>query len=140
LKKIITLEHNKFNTLNDIMQVACLFFNYKLMHNDDKIKKILFSVSSELVLIESLKNFSEHEQYNFSAGTLELYARKLAVKYNLKTSQVFHPIRIAIAGKMSGPSLFHMMEILGKEEVINRIRFALNIINKSKEDYSNVKN
>jgi glutamyl-tRNA synthetase len=31
-----------------------------------------------------------------------------------------HPIRLACTGRKVGPSLFHLMEVLGKEKVLER--------------------
>jgi glutamyl/glutaminyl-tRNA synthetase len=39
---------------------------------------------------------------------------------------VFHSLRVAISGRTQGPSLFHMMELMGKDEVIRRINVAIN--------------
>jgi glutamyl-tRNA synthetase len=36
-----------------------------------------------------------------------------------------HPCRVAVTGKTSGPSLYHLLEVLGKEKVIQRIEKAL---------------
>jgi len=34
-------------------------------------------------------------------------------------------LRVAVSGKTTGPGLFHMMELLGKEAVLARIKTAL---------------
>jgi glutamyl-tRNA synthetase len=36
-----------------------------------------------------------------------------------------HPTRLACTGNASGPSLYHLLEILGKERVLKRIDKAL---------------
>jgi len=36
-----------------------------------------------------------------------------------------HPCRLAVTGKTSGPSLYHLLEVLGKEKVMARIEKAL---------------
>ena len=35
-----------------------------------------------------------------------------------------HPIRVAVSGRMDGPGLFEMLELLGKEKTIERLRKA----------------
>ncbi|MDR0915156.1 MAG: glutamate--tRNA ligase [Endomicrobium sp.] len=127
LKKIIKLEHNKLTTLNDIIILGNMFFNYNLVYNK-KINEILFDTNTKIVLNESVKRLSS--QKDFSATALELYARDLAREYQLTTPKVFHPIRIAISGNMRGPSLFSMMEILGQYEIIKRMSLTLDKINK----------
>ncbi|HZL77432.1 MAG TPA: hypothetical protein VFC17_01105 [Candidatus Limnocylindrales bacterium] len=36
-----------------------------------------------------------------------------------------HPCRLAVTGKTSGPSLYHLLQVLGKERVMARIEKAL---------------
>jgi glutamyl-tRNA synthetase len=128
LKKVIALEHNKLRTLNDIITLGTIFFNYNLVYNKDT-KQVLFDINTKLVLTECRKQFSSN--INFSSRYLELYTRNLASEFKLTTSQVFHTIRIAVSGTIKGPSLFSMMEILGKNEVTRRIDLTLEKINKS---------
>ena len=37
-----------------------------------------------------------------------------------------HPIRVAVSGRMDGPGLFEMLELLGKEKTLERIKNAAN--------------
>jgi glutamyl/glutaminyl-tRNA synthetase len=36
-----------------------------------------------------------------------------------------NPCRLAVTGKTSGPSLYHLLQVLGKERVLARIEKAL---------------
>jgi len=36
-----------------------------------------------------------------------------------------HPCRLAVTGKTSAPSLYHLLQVLGKERVMARIEKAL---------------
>jgi len=36
-----------------------------------------------------------------------------------------HPVRVAVSGRGEGPSLFHMLEVLGKNRVLKRIDTTL---------------
>jgi glutamyl/glutaminyl-tRNA synthetase len=38
-----------------------------------------------------------------------------------------HPIRLATTGATAGPSLYHLLEILGRERVLRRIDQALTL-------------
>ena len=61
----------------------------------------------------------------FSAAALEDLARACAQERKIKAGQVFHPLRVAVSGRTTGPSLFHMLEALGKEKVLSRIEKSL---------------
>jgi glutamyl-tRNA synthetase len=43
----------------------------------------------------------------------------------VKVGAVVHPTRLAVTGSNAGPSLYHLLEILGKEKVVARIDQAL---------------
>jgi glutamyl-tRNA synthetase len=43
----------------------------------------------------------------------------------VKVGLLVHPTRLATTGTTSGPSLYHLLEVLGKEKVLARIDRAL---------------
>jgi glutamyl-tRNA synthetase len=60
----------------------------------------------------------------FRHDALESACRELAAEKELKPAAVIHPTRAAISGKTKGAGLFEMMEVLGKETVVKRMRRA----------------
>src|ERR1017187_557687 len=44
---------------------------------------------------------------------------------NITSGMLVHPCRLAVTGKTSGPSLYHLLQVLGKERVLARIEKAL---------------
>ena len=43
----------------------------------------------------------------------------------MKAGVLVHPVRLACTGNSSGPSLYHLLEVFGKEKVMQRIEKAL---------------
>ena len=43
----------------------------------------------------------------------------------MKAGVLVHPTRLACTGKQIGPSLYHLMEVLGKDRTLTRIGRAL---------------
>jgi glutamyl-tRNA synthetase len=133
LKKAIYLEKDKIKLLKDIPKLVDFFFYKNLKYDKKSIEKIFFSdkfENSKEILEESLNIF--RLQKSFSASNIEFCLRELAKNKKLKTWQVFHIIRVVISGKMDGPSLFHMIELIGKNEVIKRICIIIKILRKIK--------
>ena len=52
---------------------------------------------------------------------LESELKALAVELSVKTGELIHPCRVAVSGKSVGPSLYHMLEVLGKDRVLARL-------------------
>jgi nondiscriminating glutamyl-tRNA synthetase len=48
----------------------------------------------------------------------------------VKGAELWKPIRIALTGETSGPELPNVIDIFGKEKVLNFIRQTLTIIDK----------
>ena len=62
---------------------------------------------------------------DFTIEKLEQALRGLAESLEVKPAALIHPTRLAISGVSFGPGLFELMEILGKETVIRRMKAAI---------------
>ena len=56
----------------------------------------------------------------WTAGTLETVLKSTAETGGLKVKDLVHPARVAVSGRTIGPSLYHMLELMGKERVLAR--------------------
>ena len=52
---------------------------------------------------------------------LETDLKATAVQFGVKVGALVHPTRLAVTGSNAGPSLYHLLEILGKEKVLARM-------------------
>jgi glutamyl-tRNA synthetase len=58
----------------------------------------------------------------FEAALLEAALKELAKQAAVKPAVFVHPLRLACTGRTAGPSLYHLMELLGRERVLARCR------------------
>ena len=65
------------------------------------------------------------EECDFTAGTLEEVIRGAAEDAGIGAGKLIHPIRLALTGTTASPSLFDMMEVLGRDVCLRRLRAAL---------------
>ena len=64
---------------------------------------------------------------NFDAETIQATCKDIAKKHeDGKLGKVAMPLRAALTGTTSSPSIFHAAEILGQEEVLKRLTRAIN--------------
>ncbi len=125
LKRIIALEQERMKLISEIPGLVDFFFTEDVKFDEKAVNKVLKKdyVSDILKMVkEKLTNLDEKE---FKTEQLENLTRIVAEKLNIKTSQVFHPIRVSVSGRTVGPGLFEMMEVLGKTKVLNRIARVL---------------
>jgi len=124
LKKLsaeaIELEKEKIKKLRDIPVLIGFLFADEIDY-----KEVLEFEKPEILLKlkEILKNISD-----FKAQEIERKVREFCKEQNLRTKEVFHPLRWALSGRKWGPSLFAMCEFLGKEVCIKRIEKFVEVI------------
>jgi len=126
IAQVALLEQPRIKTLSQITDLADFFFKPDFGYDPQAVKKRLRKdyVPSLLEEIkERIKQLS-----SFTEENLEEMARNLAEKLSLSTSKVFHPLRVALTGKMKGPGLFELAVVLGKNEVLRRIERALKML------------
>ena len=82
--------------------------------NDDTVK-VLTAYQNEISKLTSVTS-------EIAKSTLEAVTASLGIA----TGKILQCLRVSITGGASGPDLMMTMEIIGKEEVVSRINFALN--------------
>ncbi len=101
--------------------------------SDDKInpsedlKNKIFTKSTLPILYDILNIVSTISE--FKADTIKKAFDDLSKEKSIKIGLIVSPCRVSCTGKSVGPSLFHLMEILGRSKVINRLTLAINNIN-----------
>jgi glutamyl-tRNA synthetase len=55
----------------------------------------------------------------------ELTLTKISEELNIGKGKLIHPLRLAVSGQSTGPGMFDLLFILGKDEVIKRIETAI---------------
>jgi len=68
------------------------------------------------------------ERDTFSAATAEETLRELADAHDCGAGRIIHPTRLALSGVTFGPSLFAMMEALGRATCVERMRTAVDVL------------
>ena len=125
LRKAVSMEHDKIKMLKEVPSLIDFLFREEVLYEDEQARKILGRQGAKEIL-EGLAAAFGGEQ-DFGEKNLELLVRNFCAEKNLKTSEVFHPLRAAVSGRTKGPGLFVMLEFIGKEKVAERIKKASEI-------------
>ena len=128
LIKIIDLVKERTVFPIDFLTETDFFFDKPKKFDEKTIRKKWKNNISSILndLCEDLRQIEV-----FSSKNIEEVFKILLSKYNLGFGAVLPCFRLSITGKSAGPSIFAISEILGKEEVILRIKNATNIINET---------
>jgi glutamyl-tRNA synthetase len=119
---LVELYKVRIKTLDEFYVLTDCFFVDDFEVEEKGKKKYLDNQENQ----ENLKVFADAlgEMEDFSHEKIEEVCRRIAEERSLKAGQIIHPTRMAISGKTKGAGLFEMMELLGKEKVIERMRKA----------------
>lgn len=88
---------------------------------DEKSSALLDDAGKEVLnkIAEELRKLND-----FTATGIENMCKAFSEAQGLKLGKVMMPLRAALTGSTSSPSLFHAIEILGRDEVLRRMDFA----------------
>ena len=125
-KKILDLVKTRIEVFNDIAEHVDFFQELPdydiVMYTHKKMKTN--SENSLEVLKDVLPILEKQEDY--SADALHDVLMAYIQEKGIKNGQGLWPVRTAVSGKQSTPGgAFEIMEILGKEESLRRIRIGI---------------
>ncbi|HEX7517245.1 MAG TPA: glutamate--tRNA ligase [Chthoniobacterales bacterium] len=112
----------KFKIFSELPGYCGFYFNDDFEYNPDGVAKH-FVPENKPRLLAVREAFVALE--NFDAANLETALKATAAQLSVKVGALVHPTRLAVTGTNAGPSLYHLLEILGKEKVLARIERAL---------------
>jgi glutamyl-tRNA synthetase len=112
----------KFKLFNELPGYAGFYFQDSLQYNPDDAKKVF--IPENKPRLEKLRD-AFAALNTFDAATLETTLKETAKQLGVKAGVLIHPTRLAVTGNPYGPSLYHLLEVLGKDKSLARIERAL---------------
>lgn len=106
-------------------QIVSLYHDFfdETSHLEDEAKALMQEEGVH-ALIEAFKdNIISLDLFN--AETIKQTIKDTGKQQSMKGKMLFMPIRIAISNQMHGPDLPHMMHLLGKDKVIEKLDLTL---------------
>lgn len=122
LSKIARLFRDRISFAHEIASTAAYMLNAPKEFEEDYFNKHWNEENKQLmaelfISLENLNDFVHDQLYEAVKTFCEVKGIKLKI--------IIHPLRLIITGKSAGAGMFETMELLGKEECLNRIRFFL---------------
>jgi glutamyl-tRNA synthetase len=112
----------KINTFDELASYGGFYFRDDFEFNRESVAKH-FTVENKPRLQAVRDAFANVDK--FGVSEVEAALRATAANLGVKLAALVHPTRLAITGSNAGPSLYHLLEVLGKEKVLARIDRAL---------------
>ncbi|GAB4130289.1 MAG: glutamate--tRNA ligase [Ignavibacteriales bacterium] len=125
LTKIIHAMIERVNFVKEFITNSLYFFKAPNEYDESsRAKNWKPETSSHLIKLcnnfDSVKNNSKEEYEHALAKTAE--------ELGIGKGKLIHPLRLAVSGVSGGPGIYDILEILGKDETIQRIKKAVQIL------------
>ena len=125
LEKVITALKPRSRTLAEMADSAVCFFKEDLIFDEAARTKFLTPAVRPLFseLVTRLKAAD-----SFTSAELEKTVKDLIEAKGIKLSQLAQPVRVALTGRTVSPGIYDVMEILGRERTLARLKKAIDLI------------
>ena len=118
LRAVLAIVKEKIKLLSDVPGWTRYFFTEQYEFDPTAVGNVFGKPEAVERLIALRDEFAKIDNWNLD--TLESTLKNLAQKLGCKTGDLVHPARVAVSGRSVGPSLYHMLEVMGKERVLAR--------------------
>ncbi|BBK42881.1 glutamate--tRNA ligase 2 [Allostella vacuolata] len=108
-------------TLKELAELAAFYVRARPLPMDDKATRLL-GADARALLARLLPELGRID--GWAGGDIESAVRAFAEREGAKLGNVAQPLRAALTGSAVSPGIFEVMEILGREESLARIRDA----------------
>jgi len=122
VERICALMKERYNFVADLYE-DCKFFFVAPTEFNEKDSKKYWKEDTPALMKELLDILKSIDDYSF-ANTEKIISAWITEK-QLGFGKVMNPFRVAIIGAAKGPHMFDVIEIIGKEETIQRMEKAI---------------
>ncbi|HLA54872.1 MAG TPA: glutamate--tRNA ligase [Flavobacterium sp.] len=121
VQKVVSLIKERAHFVSEFWDLSDFFFVAPASY-DEKAAKNWKEDTSELMsqLIDVLENIVD-----FDSAHIETSVKDWLTQNEIGMGKVMQPFRLSVVGALKGPHLFDIVEMIGKEETVNRIKRAI---------------
>ncbi len=125
LEKVVSLIKERAIFVNDFWDLSDYFFTAPTSYPEKAVKK-QWKEGTPAIMTDVLAVIEAIE--DFSSANVETIVKQWITDKELSFGKVMPPLRLVIVGDMKGPHIFDILEMIGKEQVIERIKKAINTL------------
>ena len=119
IEKVVSLVKERAVFVSDFWELSHFFFEAPSSYDEKSIRKLWTTENRELMgglvkIIESIENYT--------SSSIERAIKKWIEVKRINYGKIMQLLRLAIVGKMKGPQVFDIMQLINKEETQKRIK------------------
>ncbi len=119
----LAIVKEKIKLGRELPEWMAYFFTEDFSYDDAAVKKV-FTAEGLANIGKLRERLGQLDPAHFTAPELENEFKTLAAATGQKVGALIHPTRLAVSGRPVGPSLYHLLEVLGKDRVLGRMERA----------------
>jgi glutamyl-tRNA synthetase len=123
VQKVVSSIKERAVFMSDFWSLSSFFFEAPISY-DEKASKKNWKEGTADLMNELIAVISTIE--SFSSTNTETVIKEWITNKEIGFGKVMQPLRLSLVGKLAGPHLFDIIEMIGKEESIKRIENAIN--------------
>ena len=125
IEKVIGLIKERATFVSDFWELSDYFFISPSSFEEKAVKKQWKEDTSSIMqqLIAVIEPITD-----FSSSNTETVVKKWITANELSFGKVMPPLRLLIVGDMKGPHIFDILELIGKEETLSRLKKGISIL------------
>lgn len=123
MQSVVALEHDRLKLLSEIPEATDFFFVDEPIVDQAAWDKWMGRDYIRMMLESEGRGFLEIDDWHHD--TVERVVRGVIASLGVKPAEVIHPTRVAVSGRTTGPGLFELIAVLGRERILARIRKTL---------------
>lgn len=122
IKTLVETVKESISSISEIVDKADIFFNNKVEPEDEEALSVLKQehVSELLNAFKQELNDVEEIDEEFAKRIM----KKIQKGTGIKGKKLFMPTRVALTGNIHGPELVSIIYLLGKQNILNRIKYV----------------
>ncbi|NQT30624.1 MAG: glutamate--tRNA ligase [Candidatus Saganbacteria bacterium] len=119
IKKVVLAFHDRLVLIPEIVPLSKFFFVDDLSYDPTAMEKYFKNENSKKILKELKDKLGKLEP--FTKANIEAVFKGLAKEQGRKLGEIIHPCRLALTGTLQSPPMYDVVEILGKDRVLQRL-------------------
>lgn len=121
---VVKIMQQRLEHLTDICETCDYFFTNDISYEEKPVRKFIQKEGVHENLCALYDAFKDLPEEDFSEERLEKIITDYLEESEQPLKKVVHPLRVAITGKSFSPGIFDTLTGIGKERVLNRIKYA----------------
>jgi glutamyl-tRNA synthetase len=122
LVNLVVMVRERTKTLHETVHWVRPYFGQTVTFEDEAAKKFLTPAIAP-ILGKLLTRFEAFPA--FSKQQWEEAFKQLVEEEGMKMGQLAQPVRVALTGRTASPGLFDVMEVLGRDRTLFRLRLGI---------------